>query len=127
MGALLAGIVLLPTLGIQGSLRLAGGLNVALAIGLTLAAPGSLAPRLRWSLAMASFLVVNLLIIPPWNPLVMTSGVYKEAPTYLRLYASPREALARLTTPYRLLFYREGPNATVSVVERPSLEADCSS
>jgi len=120
-GAFAAGFLLLPTLGIQGTVTLAIAINLAL--GLLLLALGRRMKPLLLGAGVAAFVLVNTLTSPAaWNPLIMASGVYKEAPLLLRLYPSASEALSRLTSQFRLLFYREGMSATVTVVERPSLE-----
>lgn len=120
-GAFAGGFILLPTLGIQGTVTLAIAINLAL--GLLLLALARRTKPLLLGAGVAAFVVMNTLTSPTmWNPLVMASGVYQEAPRLLRLYPSASEALSRLTSQFRLLFYREGVGATVTVVERPSLE-----
>lgn len=119
-GVLLAATVLVPAAGLQGGMGalavlslVAGGLALWVeplgfrtrAVTLAAAAAGALA---LWTLR------------PGWDPIVMTSGVYKDAPLYLRLAGSP-DGLRRVLDAYRLVFYREGVQSVVSVVERPTL------
>lgn len=121
-GALLAGFVAIPLLGIAGAVTAGIALNMAAGLGLLLmdAQPA----RDLVSVAMGSLVLLALTMTspPPWDALVLSSGVYKEAPTLLRLYPSGGEALELMPKRLRTLYYREGVSATVLVAERPSLE-----
>lgn len=141
-GSFASGFLLLPTLGIQGTIALAIGLNLFLgflllffdqrkgsaarhaSVGGEVDTGLKLKGRLLLGAGTATAFVLFVAFAFPaaWDPRVMTSGVYKEAPLFLRLYPSPREVFHRITSQFKLLFYREGVGATVTVVERPSLE-----
>lgn len=126
LGAFAAGFLLLPTLGIQKSVTLGVVTNLLLGLVLLLIPSGRfhrMGFRLAGSLGLLFLIPSSIFYAPQWNPLLMSSGVYKDAPLYLRLYASPEDALKRITEQYKLLFYEEGPSATAAVVERPSLSA----
>lgn len=118
LGALLGGFVLIPAAGIANTLILGAGLSLAIAFGVF---AGS---RRHWRAASVTAVLLLALpaLAPRWEALVMSSGVYKEAPLYLSLYPGPGAVFRRLLPQFRLLFYREGPTATVVVTERPSLE-----
>jgi len=106
VGAALAGFVLLPTLGVQYTVLLAGGVNVlaALLIGGGKAVRGA-------AIAAAALI---LLVRPPWDPLWMTAGMYKYV-TYLDEYN--REAVEKLAyADHELIFYEEGLSSVVTVV-----------
>jgi spermidine synthase len=118
LGAALAGFVIIPAIGIAHTLMLGVALSLAAALGV-LAVSGR---HWRGASVTAALLVSLPLLAPRWDALSMSSGVYKEAPLFLRLYASPREVFTRLLPQFRLLYYRDGPTATVAVTERPSLE-----
>lgn len=121
VGAFAAGFILLPTLGIWQSILLALSLNVAMGLGLLLT---SIRERISFYAATGLLIVLAVLSLvhpPAWDPLVMSSGVYRDAPRYLQMYRSPADLFSRITSQYRTLFYREGVTATVAVVERPSL------
>ncbi|MBI2455692.1 MAG: fused MFS/spermidine synthase [candidate division NC10 bacterium] len=118
LGAFLAGFVLVPTIGIAGTLTLGVGLSLALAAGVLVAS----GRRWRAASVVAALLLALPALAPRWDALAMASGVYKEAPLYLSLYTSPREVFTRLLPQFRLLYHRDGPTATVTVTERPSLE-----
>lgn len=122
LGAFAAGFLLVPFLGIRGTIGLAIGVNLLLGLLLVLLEERR-GPLLVGALAVTAFALSGLFLFPgSWDPLIMTSGVYKEAPLFLRLYPSPKEVFSRITSQFKLLFYREGVSATVTVVERPSLE-----
>jgi len=118
LGAVLGGFVLVPTVGIAGTLTLGMALSLTTALGVLVAS----GRQWRAASVTAALLLSLPLLAPRWEALAMSSGVYKEAPLYLSLYASPREVFTRLLLQFRLLYYREGPTATVTVTERPSLE-----
>lgn len=121
-GSFASGFLLLPILGIQGTIALAIGLNLLLGFLLIFFDQGKGRLLLGAGGALAFVLFMVFAFPAAWDPRVMTSGVYKEAPLFLRLYPSPREVFQRITSQFKLLFYREGVGATVTVVERPSLE-----
>lgn len=118
MGALLGGFVLVPQIGIAGTLTFGIALSLALALGVLIASR----KHWRWASVTAALIVSLPVLAPRWEPMAMASGVYKEAPLYLSLYPNPRDVFTRLLPQFRLHYYREGPTATVTVTERPSLE-----
>lgn len=118
LGAFLGGFVLIPEVGIAGSLTVGIALSLAVAVGLLVAS----GRHWRSASVAAALLVAVPTLAPQWQALAMSSGVHKEAPLYLSLYPDPREVFTRLLPQFRVLYYREGPTATVTVTERPSLE-----
>lgn len=122
-GALAAGFVIMPALGIQNTLILGMMINFLLGLALLLSRDtGSRRFRLTAGIAFAGLIPWLFFAAPAWHPLRLSSGVYKEAPLYLLLYQNPEDVFARMDDRYRLLFHREGQTATVTVVERPNLE-----
>lgn len=113
-GAFLGGFVLIPLVGVQGSIYVAVGLALATGVSLVLADPAPrLAPRLVASGLAAGALAGALLLVPRWDRAVVTSGV-TVYPDKFDKYPSKRlmrEAMHRDA----LLFYREGLTATISV------------
>ncbi len=115
-GAALGGLALLPALGVQGSLVLAGGIHV-LAGGLVWqrAAPA----RRRWSRpAQAAGAVAGFALLaaslPPWDPVVMTSGPFINAARILDVPEG--ESFRRfIRARNRVLYYAEGADGNVSV------------
>ncbi len=100
-GSLIAGFVLIPRLGSQTTLILAAGLSTAIAILLTR----------RWKVVTLTLVTgAGALLIPRWDPELMSSGAYKYAPLY-----SSRTDLESMLTSGDILYFKEGEAATVSV------------
>lgn len=117
LGALLGGVFLLPTLGVQTTLLLAAGLHVAVGAGFWLMRPAELKGALRYGAAIAALLLFGLTawLVPPWDRALMTSGVFVNAP---RLAArQPGQTLRERTHERRLLYYAEGMDGVVSVMD----------
>lgn len=111
LGAFLGGFVLLPTLQVRGTVLLCVTVNL-LAAAVALATSG----HHRRLLAIAGLGVVGVgfhLASPPWNPMLMTSGVYK----YVDNLKEPTRAELRrsMVERYQLLWYREGLSTVVTV------------
>ena len=109
-GSLAAGFILIPAWGLYGSLRALGIAATAAAVALVIAA-GSRGSARVWTLAACAGAAVATAALPRWNPALMSSGAYK--------YASSMsaEALQVSLAAGRLLYYKEGAVATVSVRE----------
>lgn len=115
-GTVIAGFVLIPTLGAHATSKVGIVVNLLLAAGLLAAAPGGTrAPR--WGASAAAIvLVVGVWALPPWDPRVMTSGPAIYAKSYLR--AASHGILTsgpRLPGTQQVVYYRDGASATVSV------------
>jgi spermidine synthase len=107
-GSLMAGFVLLPLLGLRGTLVLAVVLVAAGALLPILGVPGRRRPKIALSLATFAVAVIALRI-PPWDPALVSAGAYKYAPYFTGL--DLESALEAGT----LFSYAEGAAATVSV------------
>ena len=123
LGSLFTGLLLIPWIGIRGSLAIA----VCSQIGgaLALAHEGRLAggaSRLPLRLAAPIALTV-ITLAQPWPADLMTSGVYDKA--HLRNPGSARQIELRVERGTELLYYRDGLTATVTVTrDRRSPDAD---
>ena len=108
-GALVSGFVALPLIGLQHTLQLASVLLVAGAV--TVLVWGSLSRATRVTAFAAAMLALGVLVAsPPWDRELLASGIYK----YTR--DVPRGSdLETALKAGRLLYYREGAVATVSV------------
>jgi spermidine synthase len=105
-GAIGAGFVLVPWLGLFNTIRLIGVLLALCAVGLSLtprARPAWLAVGLGVAAAAAAWFV------PEWDPRLLSSGAYK----YARSLRGPD--LRTALTAGDLQYYREGATATVAV------------
>ncbi|MCB9761897.1 MAG: fused MFS/spermidine synthase [Alphaproteobacteria bacterium] len=119
-GAFAGGFLLLPVLNVVGTVRVAGGANLAAALvaytGAMVAAGG--VKRGRQALAVAGAVGAVLLSAafpPPWNPLLMTAGMYKYVSS---VGDRSREGIYRFAVEeYMLLFYDEGLSTVVTVAQ----------
>ncbi|MEP7119173.1 MAG: fused MFS/spermidine synthase, partial [Acidobacteriota bacterium] len=109
-GSLAAGFVLIPVWGLHGSLRALGVVATAGAVALVFA--GAVRGRARiGALAAGALAAAATAALPQWSQTLMSSGAYK--------YASSMsaETLRVSLAAGRLLYYKEGAVATVSVRE----------
>ncbi len=108
-GAFLAGFVWLPHLWVAGTTLLCVSINLLAAV------VAAWTPNRRSALIGGLAAVVSLLwsFRPPWEPLLMTSGVYK----YVDNLQEPSMAHLRrlLIDRYELLYYNEGLSTVVTV------------
>ncbi len=112
VGAFVGGFVLLPSLQVTGTVLTALGVNVLAAGVATWLAGYRRAVRYLTPVAVLLALVLWSRP-PPWNPMLMTSGVYKyvdnlDEPTFA---AMKRRMIDR----YRLMFYQEGLSTVITV------------
>ncbi len=111
-GTVVAGFGLIPLWGLQATIQLAVSLNLCLALALFFAS--------RWSgwrqraTALIPILALGALYLSPsWDAGVMTSGVAIYGRSYFGRLATGNFRSA--TSPDRLLYYKDGLSATVSV------------
>lgn len=128
LGSLVAGFVLVPALGVQGTH--VGALALSGAIGL--AALG--VARARGDLKSGDLVFAAVAVVaagglawsaPKWDPALMSAGVFRpQRASDLALLAQAGPAggslLYRATRADRTLYYREGENGSVLVGEEPS-------
>ncbi len=112
IGAFGGGFVLLPQLQVTGTVLFCSSVNL-LAAGIAVFAAGE---RRRLALGAALAAVVMTLAWsrpPPWNPMMMTSGVYK----YVDNLKEPtlEEIYKRMINRYELLYYKEGLSTVITV------------
>lgn len=112
-GAALGGFFLLPGLAVTGSVLLGVSANALAALLALSVAAGGLRRVVAPGAALASGVVLIHLFPPPWNPLLMTAGMYK--------YITDMDDRSRqgvwdyVVAPYDLLYYREGLSSVVTV------------
>ncbi|MGH7595832.1 MAG: fused MFS/spermidine synthase [bacterium] len=117
LGSLLAGLALIPFIGIKHTIEVGLGLNILMAL-LVLFYGAQTTPRLRFAGAglVLAVALVYFLMAPNWSQSVSLSGVFRliiqntPAP---KDYASFRGVFAD----QKILYYREGRSATVAVGE----------
>lgn len=120
-GAALGGLVLLPGITMRGTVLVAISINLLAA--LLAAGVGRIAGGRRPSpgrAAAATALTVGAIALlhafkPPWNPLLMTAGMYKYASDLAPEDRTRQGVIDFAVTPYELLYYREGLSSVVTV------------
>ncbi len=111
VGVALAGCVLIPWLGLRGSLIVGAGLN--LGIGLLVAArSGILQRRPLPCWGMAGAVVLVLVVAPAWHPLSLTYGAFRTQGRPPATWAAFMERIEAR----RQVFYREDFGTTVAVL-----------
>ena len=111
-GTVLAGFLLIPTWGLQTTIKVAVSLNLCLALALCLTSR-----QRRWRRAVAvapALALVALCLSPAWDPQALTSGVAIYGRNYFRMLHGSgfREMIG---AGRELLYYKDGISATVSV------------
>ncbi len=112
-GSFTAGFVLIPFLGVQHGVIITAALNIVISIVILSLAPLSKNLRSALGLAMVFVFGAAALGLPPWERMVMTTGLYVN-PLQESEVRSLKEGGAR----DRLVYYREGVNAVITVRER---------
>ena len=134
-GTVGAGLVLIPAVGLQGTILLAVLINLLAGSGLNLLrAEGNVGKRLGQAAAAIAVVVVLILRLHPWNPQILSSGVYAYADRYLQVVERAEQAApanpqgsdpdpwtlwGQAMRQYQVLFHRSGPAATVTVMQNP--------
>ncbi|MGQ9810840.1 MAG: fused MFS/spermidine synthase, partial [bacterium] len=111
-GSLMGSFVFLRFLGVRGGMALVSAIYVGVGLLLWFTVAERLRNALRFAIGLAIVACAILLATfsPPWDKKVMTSGIYVYAP----LYGKMENFLSDLEI-RNLLFYNEGPGATVSI------------
>jgi spermidine synthase len=117
-GALSGGLFILPWLGIHSSVLLAAGLYLTVAIAFWLIANTGVNRTRQFAIAGIATVAVAVasVLIPPWDRAVMISGAFSR-PALINsiLQRQPDKSLKQIVDDYELLYYDEGPEATVAV------------
>jgi spermidine synthase len=112
-GAVLAGFILVPTIGAHASIK--AGIAINLALAALLCVPG-VRPitSWRWGVGAVSLAVAAaVILIPSWDPRMMSTGPAIYARGHIKQGQSIGLRASLLSD--ELLFYRDGPSATVAV------------
>ena len=117
VGVLLGGLVLVPTWGIHGALKVAVVATLALGGALLAAGLGSTLRR-GVGAAAALGLAVGAAFLPNWDARVMSSAPAVYARSYLE--AGTTRPLRELVGGQEVLFYRDGRSGTVAVTRQGS-------
>lgn len=114
-GAFVAGFLLLPTIGLQWTIFVAAAVELLAATILVVYAVRGTGRRLVYAgpLAIVGLLFVFVSLRPPWDPMLMTAGMYH----YVSHFQDhSREGILDYTvSQYDLVFYEEGLSSVVTV------------
>lgn len=115
-GVLSSGLLFLPLLGVRGTILAAALIHTFAGAAFFLQA-GRLCRKNQVHLVGGAVVMyaAMALVAPSWNKFLMTSGVYVYAPKMMDV--APGEALAQRMKSVRLLYYKDGLDGTVSVIE----------
>ncbi len=114
LGTVLAGFAGVPLLGIQWTMRIGVWVNLAVGAAVLLAVRGRGGALLRTSaLGMAVAAIGGTILLPGWDPALMSSGVAIYGPRYLPLLRAGE--FGRSNWQGDVIYYRDGISATVSV------------
>jgi spermidine synthase len=111
VGTVLGGFLLIPLLGLSATIKVAIGLNLGVAAVLCLVTGRGWTRTAGMTVAVAAWLA--LLLIQPWDPRVMSSGISIYAERFLP--GAGKWSLRQAVGGSDLLFYKDGLSATVSV------------
>lgn len=114
LGAIITGFFLVPILGIQSSIKVGILLNVYLGLFCLWVWARSVSAFTRSAVALFALLAwIPLLTFPPWDPMVLNSGVAVYPKTYLRQLREGKPFRRNGT----VIYHREGLNGTVAVIQ----------
>lgn len=115
LGALLGGLFILPLTGVHNGVQLAASIYILVA--LLFWWPGStgmaLPKRTLALLVVVPLFLLTAFMIPPWDRMLMASGLYYRADSMLTMLKD--ESLDEILADAELLYYQEGLDGTVSV------------
>jgi spermidine synthase len=114
LGTILAGFVGIPLLGIQWAMRIGVGLNLAVGVAVLLSI-GAGRPRFLRGAALGAAVMTAAaaILLPPWDPVLMSSGVAIYGQQYLPLVRMGEFDQSGWQP--KVVFYRDGISGTVSV------------
>ncbi|PLX44814.1 MAG: hypothetical protein C0609_04870 [Deltaproteobacteria bacterium] len=115
-GSFVAGFALIPLIGIEMTLLLGAAANMMVAAWLT-AFFTEWAAKKRFAAitVIIALAITGVFAMRSWRPLAMNSGIY----VYGDALSNMESGVKTFVDSYKMLFYREGPSATVAVVESP--------
>jgi len=117
-GAFLGGFVLIPLLGLQGTIFSAAGLCVLIGVAF-LAANEELATSRKLSTGLSLLLVaaVTMTAIPSWQAQMLSFGPFMRGRRLPSGESRSFSAMKELSEREHVLFHKEGPSTTVTVKE----------
>jgi spermidine synthase len=120
LGSLATGFIFISVFGAEKTLLLGGGINLLLSASLIIVASDIRKKvKLVWGIGPVLAAIAGIVLLPSWDPKVMSSGVYMYAKNVVKIVNTAD--IGSLMSSYKLLFYKEGPSATVAVFERENI------
>ncbi len=116
LGALAAGFILVPSLGVADTVALAGAVELALGLLVAWKLTAAAGPRLRLAFPFALGLVLVPVARPDWDVLLMNSGVYMNLDR-LPEGRTWRGFVRNLKKTHRVVYARDGLTASVLVAD----------
>jgi spermidine synthase len=114
LGAGLSGFLLLPVFGVRATIATAAIINVLAAAVALSGGRAKAAPRAAMAgLGALPLVIVGAVMLVPWNPLLITAGMYK----YVSEFEDHSRAgiMEYAVDAYELMFYEEGLSSVVTV------------
>ena len=108
-GSFAGGFILIPFIGIQQSIILITFVNISLGIILTSISNSKLSIKMSFAGISILIFIPLILSLPPWEKMVMTMGTYVNP-----VISSKKEVIKENALKEKLLFYKEGLNATIT-------------
>ena len=113
LGSLAAGFLLIPLAGIQRTILLGITIDLLLAGGVVMLIATRASVRRVALGGLAAAVLVTLTVRPPWNPLIMSAGMYQYVSD---LSEYTHEAVRNFAlSDFEVLFYEEGTTSVVTV------------
>lgn len=117
VGSLMAGLVLIPLIGIRHAIEIGVAINLVVGMVLLLLDTGTNSARKSVLIGTSlTVLLAYFAVVPKWSQSVMTSGVFRNIGKG-SLSARNFEEFQRASQAQRVVYYREGTTATVAVAE----------
>lgn len=121
-GCLVAGLVLIPAVGVKHTIELAAAMNLAAGLLIVLAdEPISRVKRYSFPAVAGLVVVLYFVLVPNWSHGTMLSGVFRQ----INRNTPPPKSYSEFSTSSEhtdVLYYKEGTTATVGVVESESFD-----
>lgn len=113
-GALVAGFLLIPLLGVQKSIVLMAALYILVGVALTLFSRTSARSYKAVVVVISLGFLIGGVLMPDWNRAILNSRVFTRAPAY---FEQSGQSIRGELENIKLLFYRDGISSLVAVKE----------
>ena len=117
IGSLLAGLVLIPLIGVKHTIEVGIGCNLCAGLLVLLFTGAASRRQVFGALSVILFtVVIYSVFVPNWSQGMMLFGVFRQTNTDIKPPASYEEFVNQVT-PAKVLYYKEGTMATIGVIE----------